>query len=98
MFPQTGNIPFPRPSNGRITPRIVPAAAGYKLGVAACDFYADYVHELSWSVSGGERNSPKILGLIIVLDKLNGVRGDSVACDHLGNHTRGDLDTTLILH
>ena len=93
-----GNIPFRRPANGRVTPRMVSAAGGYKLEIAACDFDANYVHELSWSVSGGERNSPKILRLIILLDKLDGVRGDSMPCDHLRNHARGDLDTTLILH
>ena len=98
MFPQNGNIPFPRPANGRVTPGMVPAAVGYKLEIAACDFSADYVRELSWSVSGGERNSPKILGLIILLDKLNGVGGNSMACDHLRNNARGDVDTTLVLH
>jgi hypothetical protein len=62
-----------------------------QIGDSVLRFYADYVHELSWSVSGWERNSPKILGLIILLDKLNGVRGNSVPCDHLRNNPRGDL-------
>src|ERR1700756_1569000 len=50
------------------------------------------------SVSGWERNSPKILGLIILLDKLNGVGGNSLPCDHLRKNARGDVDTTLVLH
>src|SRR5579864_787372 len=73
-------------------------AVGYKMEIAYCDPARKRVRVIQGSVSGWERNSPKILGLIILLDKLNGVGGNSLPCDHLRNNPRGDLDTTLVLH
>jgi hypothetical protein len=46
--------------------------------------------------NGGERDSPKIIGPIVLFEKFYSVRGDSLKNSQLRDHTGRHLSTTLI--
>jgi hypothetical protein len=54
--------------------------------------------EKSGLVSRGERDAPKFPGILILLDKLDGVGGHPVSCEQLRNHPRRNLDAAVVLH